>query len=314
MRPLKLISCLATLGWLIATPATAQFFGGFDRYGSGCPGSNPLLGCVSVNTHLTVSEGNGYAAIPWATLIPGGGSRLIRSIDFPARTRAATSLAPGKTYQVPVSLYSSVSGLPSVKLRTAAVTFNGTLRTLRFIVTPPLVQAKGQDLFLVFDIRNTVGVVLPVTGKGGGRLPTLYTWDGKVWQRSTLDFWWIYNVNCVRNGTPELTAGYGPNINRPFELLLRGGRKNSPTLLAVGFKRVGIDLTPNGAAGCTLLVSPLMVTAGKTNATGLSRLSLRVPNTPSLLNATFLTQYAVADPVNPLGLVFTNALAGRIGK
>lgn len=117
-----------------------------------------------------------------------------------------------------------------------------------------------------------------------------------------------------RTPTPELTAGYGPNINRPFELLLRGGRKNSPTLLAVGFKRVGIDLTPNGAVGCALLVSPLMVTAGKTNATGFSLLRLGVPNIPSLLRVTFLTQYAVRDTVNPLGLVFTNALAGQIGN
>jgi len=312
MRPDKITLSLAALGLFITTPATAQFSGGFDRYGSGCPGSNPLLGCVSVNTHQIVSEGNGYASIPFGTLIPGGGARLINSIDFPARTRAANSLAPGKTFQVPVSLYSSISGLPSVQLRTAPVTFTGTMKTLRFTVNPPLVQAKGQDLFLVFDLRNTVGVVLPVTGKGGSRLPTFYTWDTKAWLRSGLDFWWIFNVNCVRNGAPELTAGYGPNINRPFELLLRGGRPNSPTLLATGFQRAAIDLTPHGAAGCTLLVSPLLVIPGKTNATGFSLLRLGVPNTPSLIKVTFLTQFAVNDPANALGLVFTNALAGQI--
>jgi len=321
MRPVKTALSLATLGLMLATPATAQgvggkFIGGFDRYGSGCPGSNPQLGCVSVNMRLPISAGNSYASIPWATLIPGGGSRVIRSITFMARTRAPNSLAPGKTFRVPVSIFGSALGRPTAPLRTALITFNGFLRLLTFTVTPPLPQAKGQNLFLVFDIRNTTGVALPVTGHGGARSPT-FMWRS-VWQRSPFDLHWQYNVSCVRNGAPELTEGgwpkYGPNINRPFDLLLRGARPNSLALLATGFQRVGVDLTPHGAAGCTLLVSPIMVTAGRTNAGGTLLVRSGVPNMPSLLRVTFLTQFAVRDTTNALGLTFTNGLAGQIGN
>jgi hypothetical protein len=215
-----------------------------------------------------------------------------------------------------VSIFGSALGRPSVRLRSALVTFNGFLRLLTFTVTTPLPQAKGQDLFLVFDLRNTTGVVLPVTS-GGSRSPT-FIWRGGVWQRSPLDLQWQYNMTCVRNGTPELTEGgsprYGPNINRPFDLLLRGARPNSLALLATGFQRVGVDLTPHGAPGCTLLVSPIMVTAGRTNAAGTFVVRSGVPNMPNLLRVTFLNQFAVSDTTNALGLVFTNGLAGQIGN
>jgi hypothetical protein len=118
--------------------------------------------------------------------------------------------------------------------------------------------------------------------------------------------------------TIPLVAETSPRIGQPFTVRI-GIEPNWPTLLLTGASNLvsslgplPVDLSPVGATGCTLRVSPDL-SLPVDPQTG--RATLHVPNDPVLVAALFYQQTLMAVPgVNRAGLVLSNALTVLIGN
>jgi hypothetical protein len=119
------------------------------------------------------------------------------------------------------------------------------------------------------------------------------------------------------------SAGGPPTVgNASFAWTLAGAPPGAPCLLILGASKtflggspiLPLSLAPFGAPGCSLLAEfPVLV---QTAASGLGTVSVTtpIPNSIPLLLRTFFGQWAVAVPgANPLGLIFSEGGAARIG-
>ena len=78
--------------------------------------------------------------------------------------------------------------------------------------------------------------------------------------------------------------------------------------------RLGNDLTPFGATGCQLSVSPDLLYPFTADPVGQAQLWLTIPNLTSLTGQQLFDQFLILDPgANPFGLTATNAIRARIG-
>ena len=83
---------------------------------------------------------------------------------------------------------------------------------------------------------------------------------------------------------------------------------------AWGSVALPFDLSPLGASGCAILAAPDLMVQTQTDGSGVAELQFVVPNRSELVGARFFDQFAITDPTsNTLGLVFSNAGAGKIG-
>ena len=137
---------------------------------------------------------------------------------------------------------------------------------------------------------------------------------------------WTYGVGCPgSNGVPAIGAVPGslPILGGQFTLQV----SNIPVTggffhLAIpflGFDNTSTggvplprDLTPLGMPGCTQYVDPFLVVFHFT-PTGSTLWTLGVPNDPTLSGFRVHFQAAVVDPVNPLGLIASNAATATLG-
>ena len=88
---------------------------------------------------------------------------------------------------------------------------------------------------------------------------------------------------------------------------------NTVAISVIGFLEGAVPLAPLGASSCTLLASLDILTATAVDARGEGA---TFHTLPAVLDAFYLevyAQYAVLDPANPLGLVFSNGLRLTLG-
>jgi subtilisin family serine protease len=119
-----------------------------------------------------------------------------------------------------------------------------------------------------------------------------------------------------------------PEVGRAFAVQLSRGVPNGSALLLLGMSRdvrngvpLPIDLTPQGAPGCALMVSDdgspwggSAVIATSTDNQGEASVALAIPSSPSLVGITFYCQYSAIDPAaNALGSSWSRGGAARIG-
>ncbi len=128
----------------------------------------------------------------------------------------------------------------------------------------------------------------------------------------------FYGKGCAGSSskTPEMVFGGLPyQGNAAFSLRMQNGNPNSLARLVIGFsnttwssKNLPLDLGFLGAGGCSLLASiDVMLTAG-TDSKGEINIPSKVPVDSKLVGITVYAQFAVADKVNPAGLVTSNAV------
>ena len=128
----------------------------------------------------------------------------------------------------------------------------------------------------------------------------------------------FYGKGCVGSNarTPEMVFGGLPyQGNASLAIRMRNGKPNSLARLVIGFsktkwsgKNLPLDLGFIGAGGCNLLASiDVMLTVG-TDAKGEISIANKVPVDSRLVGVTAYVQFAVADKVNPVGLVTSNAM------
>ncbi len=135
---------------------------------------------------------------------------------------------------------------------------------------------------------------------------------------------WSYGWSSDVGGSPVLTSDAAslPWLGATFVgrlMNLEPGPFSVPLVILGGSRglwgavALPLDLTYVGMPGCHLYTDPIM-TLPLTNAGGTATWPMDIPNTPSLVGATFYMQGAVISPgTNPVGLVMTNAVEARIG-
>jgi hypothetical protein len=75
-----------------------------------------------------------------------------------------------------------------------------------------------------------------------------------------------------------------------------------------------LSLASLGAPGCSLLVDDVMAGATLTDGSGAATVGMTIPPVPSLVWTPVFAQWGVFHaPANPLGLVFSDGGAARIG-
>ncbi len=110
-------------------------------------------------------------------------------------------------------------------------------------------------------------------------------------------------------------GGFPYQGNTNFALRMQNGNPSSLARLVVGFSntawntnKLPLDLDFLGAKGCVLFASiDLMLTVG-TDSKGEINIVNTVPVDSKLVGVTVYLQFAVADKVNPAGLVTSNAM------
>ena len=127
----------------------------------------------------------------------------------------------------------------------------------------------------------------------------------------------FYGKGCTGSNsrTPEMVFGGLPTQGSTLAIRMRNGNPSSLARLVIGFskttwssKNLPLDLGFMGAPGCNLLASiDVMLTVG-TDAKGEISLVNKVPTDSKLVGVTAYVQFAVADKVNPAGLVTSNAM------
>ncbi|MHC4515522.1 MAG: hypothetical protein ACYTGW_18145 [Planctomycetota bacterium] len=128
----------------------------------------------------------------------------------------------------------------------------------------------------------------------------------------------FYGKGCQGTNarTPEMVFGGLPyQGNSNFAVRMRNGNPSSLARLVIGFSNttwntnmLPLDLGFMGAGGCNLLASiDVMLTVG-TDSKGEISIVNKVPVDSKLVGVTVYTQFAVADKVNPAGLVTSNAM------
>lgn len=131
-----------------------------------------------------------------------------------------------------------------------------------------------------------------------------------------------FGVGCGIGAAAQWDASGVPSLgNSGYTIGLRSGPIASFALLALGASRsitsagaaLPIDLAVIGAAGCPLLVDPLILLLRSTDAFGETDQPLPIPPTPALAGSEWVGQWLLPDPtVGPLGLATTAGLACAI--
>lgn len=107
--------------------------------------------------------------------------------------------------------------------------------------------------------------------------------------------------------------------NAGFSLGVRSAPANAYAVLMLGASRtlssvfgaaLPADLAPIGAAGCSLLVDPLVLFALPTNGSGAADQPFPIPNTPGLTGVEWVGQWLVPDAgIGSLGLAASEGVA-----
>jgi len=124
-------------------------------------------------------------------------------------------------------------------------------------------------------------------------------------------------------GNPTITPEPGglPWLGGEYRHRLSNAPAATPVILGIGLSDswwagvpLPFDLSPIGMTGCSLLVSPDVTITQQTDASGIARLRVFVPNQPSMLGAEVFTQAFVADALaNRFAATTSNAVALQIG-
>lgn len=279
--------------------------GSFTIYGTGCPGSVGTE-CISVNLPGTFS-GNVGAAANFALPTNSGLNPLVCGVELLCQLNTATTPT-----SMNVWLYDAdAAGKPGKIIATSTMTVTPTLMLNRATFAQPVLFAPNTPFFIVFD--NRVGLKLPIMSTGTANVH--YFGGPPTWNGPFTSVRWNFNVICCGGGKAPVISNTGtPTIGQSFTIDLSVARPLSQALLGFGAPRTSIDLKIIGAAGCTLYTNPLLVSYLATNNLGTAAMKVDVPNSAGLIGATVDTQYAVADPVNPAGVVFTAGGEVKVGK
>ena len=132
----------------------------------------------------------------------------------------------------------------------------------------------------------------------------------------------MLGVGVGSGAQPQLDSVGAPRLGDALTIRLASAPANSPTVLLLGNSsrfwgafRLPLDLSPFGASGCSLQVSPDFSTAATTDSAGRATKSFPVPNDVDLVCGDFSNQWIVLDILaNSLGVAVSNRGYATIGR
>jgi serine protease AprX len=287
-------------------------FAAFSEFGAGCPGSvqTPAV-CASLNPTGGTSTNN-LRTNEYCYTVPNSGALQVVSFDIWTRSTGATVV-------VPAHIYASAGSTPALTpLASTTLTVGPTAGFYTATFTAP-VSVSG-TFYLGMD-SSAQTVYLSHLGVGAATGTSYFRVPGgtATWGISGLITRPSWRVNCTpTNVAPRLDNNGLPTLNTSYAVTLADALPVAAAVLGSGISNTTWGGNPlpfalPGAPGCNLLVSPDVIDAVITSATGTGSLSFSVPNIPALIGASIFHQWAVLDAVNPLGLVVSNAGRATFG-
>ena len=295
----------------LKTPSGNTYLGPYTnlkwawRLVCGRPAKAPKL----VNTPRTIASANGSAASNTAGTtghihtyaLPVANSSALRMVGgFELFTQAVQNAS--STLKVAIR-DSTSTGFPGATLASGTMTVTSTLGWHRFTLKTPLRIATRRRFFIQYQGNTSVRFPLALSGTKS---------DHYLMKSGTNFFTGPYNK--ILSWAWRVNGDPGPSLGNTFFVELTSARPKSGALLLFGGQRAKLDLRALGAPGCFLLTSQvgLILPVGATDALGVLKLPLAIPNDRRLINVMFRNQYAVNDPANALTFVFSNGGEGTI--
>jgi hypothetical protein len=130
-----------------------------------------------------------------------------------------------------------------------------------------------------------------------------------------------FGAGCSHGTVAPAIGNTGtPGLGQAFQVVLAAAPANAGAALWFGHSRdqlrgtpLPLDLSPHGAPGCTLLVSPLLFLGTTADGGGTASLNFQVPPDGALRDVRFFAQWFVQDSAaNALGWLTSPGLEGAI--
>jgi serine protease AprX len=288
-------------------------FSSFTNFGQGCVGSAvSQSACVQLNptggslTGAVRTREYGYT-------VPNTGTLQVAGFDFYTRSTGGTQV-------IPAHIYAAVGGVPSpLPLASTTLTVGPTDGFYRATFAAP-VAVTGTFYLGVDTSAQTVFVSQLTAGAAGTaqfRNPGTGPWQGL----STLITQPAWRVLCAGGGqslVPALSSRGLPQFGASFEVTLASALPATFAVLVSGTSDTSNQGLPlpaalPGAPGCNLLVSAEALDAMLVAGDGTASRAFPVPPNLSLVGLVLFHQWAVLDPINPLGIVMSNGGRANFG-
>jgi hypothetical protein len=278
------------------------------------PAGITILG-FDVNCENTRAGGVGspFSLGVWITLTAGTyvGNETNPSAWLLVASGNGVSLAQGNPTPVDVTDFHLAPGSYGIALE-----YNGTAMAYT--------NGNGTNqTFANADLSLSLGA--STTGLFGAPVYSPRVWNGTIHYFNGTARWWPFGEGCAGTGgipTIAPAAGSLPRLGTNFTVEFGNLAAPGTAVVALigasrsqwGATPLPLDLTPLGASGCDLAVSP-DATATVVSGPSIASLSLLVPPLPNLVGAALHWQGAVLDfPANPLGIITTAAGTSYLGN
>jgi len=287
-------------GLYIVRPGAASF----ETYGQGCVGS-ATASCPELNQNggsmQTNTNDNEYCY-----QVQSGGALTVSGFDF-------WTSSTGGTVTVPAHIYpGSTPG--STPLASTTITIGPTSAFYTATFSTP-VNVSGDFCIGVDSSAQTVYINSLTSGTSGvGFFRDLV--NGPVaWTQSGLTDFPSWKVICSGMGTnlaPVIGNVGLPILNTTYNVTLADALPTTFAICVSGLSDTIYNGSPlpvalPGAPGCSIFAAPALLQLFVTSAAGTASAPFSIPANPANIGVSLYHQWAVADNVNTLGLVVSNA-------
>ncbi|MCB9892140.1 MAG: hypothetical protein H6833_10870 [Planctomycetes bacterium] len=294
-------------------PYPQRLSGTFEIFGSGCAGTGDAhVTCLELNPNETTARQSTQR--PFLVQVQATQAATLHGFDL------LTGSTNGFPQTVRTYYHRQVGTAPAPQPEQSSSMV--VVRDVGFYRTTfqPFQVAAGETFYIGFD--GIQYVYTPQTQAGSGSAYYLdlgFGWFGPFTNPMS---WRLVCQGSGGGATPLIGATSIPEIGQAFEVLIDQAAPNATAVLFLGASdqiALGIplpfDLGPLGAAGCSILSSLELTTAGVTSTYGSSQVTLSIPNDTSLLWTAFFQQWVVLDPAaNALGVAVTAGGRAVIGQ
>jgi hypothetical protein len=285
----------------------------FTKFGSGCVGS----AIASANCQeLNQNGGSLTGAVrtrEYAYTVPNTGTVQVAAFDIYTRSTGGTQV-------IPAHIYASAGAGPAVlPLASTTLTVGPTADFYRATFAAPV--AVTGTFYVAMDSSAQTVVVSQLTAGATGnahfRNPGTGPWQGI----STLITRPSWKVLCAGGGqglVPTIGNVRLPQFGADFRVTLGAALPTAFAVCLTGFSEstyLGSPLPAPlpGAPGCSVLVSPDALDPFVVSGQGLAERAFVLPPDVSLNGLFLYHQWAVLDPINPLGIVMSDAGRSSFG-
>ena len=307
----------STATWTVDLKSGSSKPGSYSIYGAGCAGSRkaPAV-CLRVNDSLTNSSLSLRDGVTYAVRGTAPTALTIEGFRLNTSSKRASSITVG------IELYTETSGQPGTKVATGTMVVGPTLGWYTGTLSTSYRVAQGQNFYVAL-VTPTPNITASIVSGGTNTAYFRNDGAGGAWTGPYTSYAWAYRIRCLAGGiAPTLRSAGVPEINTSFDIKLDQALQNTNAVFLFGVSSsswnglpLPFDLTPIGAKGCSLLASADFLAATTTDAAGSAKITLKVPNDPTLVDKIFYNQFYVFDAqANSLGLAWTNGGTGKVGK